>query len=304
MRFLTADTIIRLKAEPAQLPKRKLTAETKICLSKIKGLKEWHDQLIKDEDEVGTVNNWPSDKKDHRKQIDGSWPIVGSEEDIIGKEEDTKQREYSSDYLENKKKLSAESEKTKKKLTKTEIKAIRDYTTKSDELNAFSRGEKVNTAKIPQLKAQQQALDSALKKSKVGENVTAYRTTSIPPNKIDSLIKLEGLPISEIPKGSRNLYLQKQLETTGIQSVEKGYISTTINPNYKMNNQKTGETFLSYKINIPKEAHGLYLGDLSKIPHQEELLVLRNYSLDIKRIKYDSSKDRYDIIADLILNKE
>lgn len=186
-------------------------------------------------------------------------------------------------------------------MSSEEIKAVKNYTKTSKEINAFSRGEKVDPSKVPQLKAQQSALDNALKKTEVGENVIAYRTVSIPQDKIDSVIPTQNIPISKIPAGSRNLYLQKTLETTSIRSTEKGYISTTINPNYQMNQQNAGEVFVSYKINVPKEAHGLYLGKLSTKKHQDELLVLRNYSLDFKKIKYDARSDRYEIEADLLL---
>lgn len=36
--------------------------------------------------EPGDISHWDSDDKDHRKQPDGKWPVVGSEEDKIGKE--------------------------------------------------------------------------------------------------------------------------------------------------------------------------------------------------------------------------
>lgn len=36
--------------------------------------------------EPGDVHHWDSDDKDHRKQPDGSWPVVGSEEDKIKEE--------------------------------------------------------------------------------------------------------------------------------------------------------------------------------------------------------------------------
>jgi hypothetical protein len=81
MRQLTADTVIRVKAS-----RPPLTGDTRIRLWQIKGLKEW----IEDTDKPGTVKHWPSDDKDHRKQPDGSWPVVGSEEDKMYKKKQTK----------------------------------------------------------------------------------------------------------------------------------------------------------------------------------------------------------------------
>ena len=37
--------------------------------------------------EPGDISHWESDDKDHRKQIDGSWPVVGSGDDRIGKDD-------------------------------------------------------------------------------------------------------------------------------------------------------------------------------------------------------------------------
>ena len=300
MRELTADTRIRVR-RPRKAPARKpLTGDTRIRLSQIKDLLTWRRNTA-DTQGVESPDGAKSPKGDKQK-VGGKWEYIPVSERGAGGA--NQQREYSADYQENKKKLTKISEETRKKLSKNEVKAIKEYTEESKYINEYSRGEKVDPKMIPHIKEQQQALDSALKKSKVGENVTAYRMVSIAPETIDSLIQLEGIPLSQIPKGSRNLYLQKQLETTGIQSTEKGYISTTINPNYQMNKQKPGESFVSYKINIPEEAHGLYLGDLSAVKHQEELLVLRNYSLDFKTVKYDANRDRYEIEADLILNED
>lgn len=42
---------------------------------------------VLDADPPGTINHWDSDGQDHRKQSDGSWPVVGSKEDKVGNEE-------------------------------------------------------------------------------------------------------------------------------------------------------------------------------------------------------------------------
>lgn len=86
MRTLTADTIIRVRTPRKTPAKKPLTGDTRIRLDRIIGLKEWHEQLIRDADKPGTVNHWKSDNKDHRKQSDGTWPVVGSSDDKIGNE--------------------------------------------------------------------------------------------------------------------------------------------------------------------------------------------------------------------------
>ncbi|MBP5793992.1 MAG: hypothetical protein J6W46_10185 [Spirochaetaceae bacterium] len=298
MRELTGSTRIRVRA-PRKAPARKpLTGDTRIKLSQIKDFLTWRKNTA-DTQGVESPDGAKSPKGD-KKKVGGDWVYVPVSERGGGAAQAP--REFSADYQENKRKLTSVFEAAKKKLSSEEIKAVKNYTKTSKEINAFSRGEKVDPSKVPQLKAQQSALDNALKKTEVGENVIAYRTVSIPQDKIDSVIPTQNIPISKIPAGSRNLYLQKTLETTPIRSTEKGYISTTINPNYQMNRQNAGEAFVSYKINVPKEAHGLYLGKLSAKKHQDELLVLRNYSLDFKKVKYDARSDRYEIEADLLLD--
>lgn len=310
--MLTAETRIRVEA-PLPLPQKAtrpaLTGDTKIRLSQIVDLKKWVEdqrryQLGEISETTGlmkTTEGWvtpPHFAAPTSRENNVSRGRSGS-----GSNE-PKQREYSADFKENKKKLTSVLEETKKKLTADEVNAIKEYTKSSRDLNAYSRGKKVDPKKVPQIKAQQKALDNALNKSHVGENVIAYRSINISPDGIDSIIPTNGIPISQVPAGSRNLYLQKQLELGSIQSKETGYISTTINPNYQMNRPKQGQVFLSYKINIPKETHGLYIGDLSNKPHQEELLVIRNYSLDLKKIKYDAKRNRYEIEAEVILKTE
>lgn len=86
MRVLTADTIIRVRSSRPTPAKRELTGDTRIRLSQIVDLKTWRNKYTKDTDKPGTVKHWSSDDKDHRKQPDGSWPVVGSKEDKIGKE--------------------------------------------------------------------------------------------------------------------------------------------------------------------------------------------------------------------------
>ena len=299
MRELTADTRIRVR-RPRKAPARKpLTGDTRIRLSQIKDLLTWRRNTA-DTQGVESPDGAKSPKGD-KKKVGGKWEYIPVSERGGGAGQT---REFSADYKENKKELTSVLEETKKKLSTEEVKAIKDYTISSKNLNAYSRGQKVDPVLIPQLKAQQKALDNALDKSRVGKDVLVYRAVNISPEILDSLIPTDGMPLSSVPAGSRNLFLQKQLEAGPIQSNQKGYISTTINPNYQMTKPEKGMAFFNYKINIPKEAHGLYLGDLSDKPHQEELLVLRNYSLDLKKIKYDASRDRYDIEADLILKKE
>lgn len=72
MRQLTADTIIKIKSTRPEL-----TGDTKIRLSRVIGLKEWHDHLIqdfRDKTATGTVRRW-SDGKLHEK-TDKGWRVL------------------------------------------------------------------------------------------------------------------------------------------------------------------------------------------------------------------------------------
>lgn len=72
MRQLTADTIIKIKSTRPEL-----TGDTKIRLSRVIGLKEWHDYLIqdfRDKTATGTVRRW-ADGKLHEK-TDKGWRVL------------------------------------------------------------------------------------------------------------------------------------------------------------------------------------------------------------------------------------
>lgn len=276
MRTLTADTKITVKrSQPT------LTGETKIRLSQILDLSIWHklNKLIED-----------TRKKPAHKPA-GSPNSTGGQF----------AREYNTEYETVKEKLKERYEEVEGKLKPEEKKAIKDYTENSDPFNDFVRGKPQDPKTRAVIAPQVAALDAALEKSEVGDNIQVYRVLSIEPEEINKIIPIKGIDLNDIPKSSRNLYINHILENQPIKSKQSGYLSTTINPYYRMKHPKSGKPFISYTIKVPHEAKGLYIEDLSRVPHQEELLVLRGYALDLKAVKYDVIHDRYDIEAEVIL---
>ena len=258
----------------------RLTPDTRIKLSQIKDFPLWHKFTL-------IIN----DAKRNQKRV----PKGNSHGGEFA-------REYNSDFNSVKKNLTKKSKEIEKTLSKSEKRAIIDYTIDSEDINKYARGERIDPSKLSDVQKKVDALDSALKKSTVGENIKVYRTLNT--SDINKIIPIKDCNINEIPKSSRNLYLNRYLENSQITSPQKGYLSTTISPLYEMDKPKKNKTHVKYKINVPHEAQGLFIANLSKHPHQEELLILRGYDLDIKRIKYNAINDSYELEADIILKEK
>ncbi len=273
MRELTGATRIRIK-RPLPLPrKRELTGDTRICLSKIIGLKDWCGYLrdAKEWDESEHPRGQPDNSGQFTKSFCGN--LVENEKDL--------QKTFDNANIPN--------------IEKT---ALKKYTEgKSDDINAYKRNPEAEYN--PELEEQIALIDHALSRATIGKNVKVYRTVNARKEELESFLDIKG--ICEIAEDKMQEFLDNYLKTTTPQPHDEAFLSTTIDKNYNHKKRKKNKYHIKYQINAPKEAHGLYIASVSKYPKQKELLIFRENDLDIKRIKFNKSSKTFFINADLIV---
>lgn len=137
-------------------------------------------------------------------------------------------------------------------------------------------------------------LINVVDKSKVGKNIVVWRGAES--DFIDTLL---GNIVSDIPKSEINKIL-KQIVDKGVEFEEKGMMSTSIHPG-----GAHGKTMM--KINIPKDAKGLYIEPITKKETsswehpEDELLLQRGYKLKVKNVNYNKETFQYEVEADLVI---
>ena len=299
--MLTAETRIRVRA-PRILPKKKeLTGDTRIRLSQIKDLAAWAEdrryQLGEISENTGlmkTAEGWVTPP--HTKK-----PLTQKEQ-ASGTAGRT--QIYSANYKKNKEFLHSRGKQLISRMTTTDKAAFSHYIRLgSGVINGIIRKDIKNTAGFQKEIACIKNMENfmAQKDCTAGSNIKVYRTTRADNKTIQSIFPLQ-TPINTYPPEKRNEVLQQLI---GTKVPQLAFTSTSINPKNKhgWSEEEKNTGMISYEINVPAEAHGLYVAPMAKGQNEnEEEFLLQNKQLFIYReINYDIKTGDYNIIADVLV---
>ncbi|MTH55066.1 hypothetical protein GKZ89_16805 [Bacillus mangrovi] len=173
--------------------------------------------------------------------------------------------EHYSDWLEN--------------LSEREVEALRQYTGNDfSKINRYLRGTSDSLHGVDPGVIQD--LTSSLYKAQVPHDISVFRGTDLGP--LDELITFndEGRIIAE--------------KLVGKTFKDYGFTSTSIAKSASFQNLP-----VSWEINVPKGAHGAYLGQVSHFPHEAELLLQARQEMVIREAFLDND-DRLYIKLDFI----
>ena len=302
MRELTADTIIKVKATHKTPAKKPLTGDTRIRLSQIKDLVAFAEDRRYEIGEIST-------KTGLMKTAEG-WVVPPHA--IRHQEEQQPQRRevsgggrtYSTDYKKNREVMHARGKELISKMTVSVKSAFSHYIAMgSGIMNKIQRREIKNVAgfqkEVKEIKEMEKFM--AQDDCTAGHNITVYRNTTADTKTLNAIFPFPK-PINSYPPEQRNEILQQLVGTIVPQPA---FTSTSINPKniHGWNEEEKNTGMVTYQLNVPEEAHGLYVAPMAKGQNEnEEEFLLQNKQMFIyRKIEYDKNSGDYNIVADVLV---